>query len=94
MAARSRLKVLTAGHKHKHNACRVEFGVCVSGYTYIRRIKTPQNMWGGLSEDSTQAQANTRPLKHKANRLVTGALRLSVAGVRRQEVVGMVASLC
>ncbi len=51
-------------------------------------------MWGGLSEDSTQAQANTRPLKHKANRLVTGALRLSVAGVRRQEVVGMVASLC
>jgi len=42
-------------------------------------------MWGSLSEDSTQAQANTRPLRHKANRLVTGALRLSVAGVRRQE---------
>jgi len=43
-------------------------------------------MWGSFSEDSTQAQANTRPLRHKANRLVTGALRLSVAGVRRQEV--------
>jgi len=45
-------------------------------------------MWGSLSEDSTQAQANTLPLRHKAIRLVTGALRLSVAGVRRQEVVG------
>ena len=42
-------------------------------------------MWGSLSEDSTQAQANTRPLRHKADRLVTGALRLSVAGVRRPD---------
>ncbi len=26
----------------------------LSGYTYIRRIRSPQNMWGSLSEDSTQ----------------------------------------
>ena len=88
LAARSRLTVLTAGHERKHNACRAEVGSCVGGYTYIRRIRGPQNMWGSWSEDSTQAQANTRPLRHKAKRLVTGALRLSVAGVRRQEVVG------
>ncbi len=30
---------LTAGHKHKHNACRAEIGGCVSGYTYISRVK-------------------------------------------------------
>jgi len=40
LAARSRLKVLTAGHECKHNACRAEVGGCVSGYTYIRRIGT------------------------------------------------------
>ncbi len=82
-AVRSRLTVPTAGHERKHNACRAEVGGCVSGYTYIRRIRSPQNVCGSLSEDSTPAQANTRP-----RRLVTGALRLSVAGVRRQEVVG------
>ncbi len=82
------MTVLTAGHERKHNACRAEIGGCVSGYTYASRIRSPQNVCGSLSEDSTQAQANTRPLRHKANRLVSGALRLSVAGVRRQEVVG------
>ena len=39
LAVRSRLKVLTAGHKRKHDvdACRAEVGGCISGYTYIRR---------------------------------------------------------
>ena len=29
---------LTAGHERKHNACRAEFGGCISGYTYITRV--------------------------------------------------------
>ncbi len=78
----------TAGHERKHNACRAESEVAVVVIPISEEYEAPQNMWGSLSEDSTQAQANTRPLRHKANRLVTGALRLSVAGVRRQEVVG------
>ncbi|DBA69097.1 TPA: hypothetical protein ACH3X2_013122 [Trebouxia sp. C0005] len=46
---------LTAGHERKHNACRAELEVG-SSYTYIRRTRSPQNMWG-------KAGAKT-PLRH------------------------------
>ena len=41
-----------------------------SVYTYISRVKSPQNVYLGLLEDSSQAQADTRPLRHKADKLV------------------------
>ena len=52
MAVRLRLTVQTAGHERKHNACRAEIGGCVSGYTYISRVKSPQNVCVGLLEDT------------------------------------------
>ncbi len=30
------------GHVRKHNACRAEIGGCMSGHTYISRVKGPQ----------------------------------------------------
>ena len=56
-------------------------GYC-SGYTYISRVKSPQNVCLGLLKDSSQAQAGTRPLRHKADKLVTGALKLCSLVVR------------
>ncbi len=42
---------LTAGHERKHNACRAEVGGCISGYTYISRVKSPQNVCRGSFEE-------------------------------------------
>ena len=39
-----------------------------SVYTYISRVKSPQNVCLGLLKDSSQAQAGTRPLRHKADK--------------------------
>ena len=52
--------------------------------TYISRVSSPQNVCRSLSVDLTQAQADTRPLMHKANRLVTRVLKLSLSVVRRR----------
>ncbi len=40
-------------------------------------------MCQGWFEESRQAQAGIRPLRHKADRLVTGALKLCSVVVRR-----------
>ena len=72
-----------ASHECKHSACRADIGGCVCGYAFISRVKVLQNVCGSLSEDISQAQANTRLLWHKADRLVTGALWLAVAGASR-----------
>jgi len=53
--------VPTAGHERKHNACRAEIGGCVSDYTYISRVKGPQNVCRGSVEECNQAQAGTGP---------------------------------
>ena len=53
-----------------------------SVYTYISRL-SPQNVCLGLLEDSSQAQADTPPLRHKADKLVTSALKLCLLVVRR-----------
>jgi len=39
-AAKTRLKIPTAGHQRKHNACRAEIKGCVSGYTHFSRDTT------------------------------------------------------
>jgi len=57
----ARLAVPTAGHERKHNACRADIGGCVSGYTYISRVKSPQNACRGSVEECNQAQAGTYP---------------------------------
>ncbi len=36
-----------AGHKRKHIACRADNRGCVSGYTYISKVKSPQNVCRG-----------------------------------------------
>ena len=73
------MKVLTAGHERKHNACRAEVGGCVSGYTYISRVKSPQNVCrGSLKSAIRHRQVIVHRTRHKANRLVTGALKLSL----------------
>jgi len=41
LAVRSRLTVLTVGHKRKHRACRAQIGGCGSDHTYISRVKYP-----------------------------------------------------
>jgi len=61
LTVRARLTVPTAGHERKHNACRADIGGCVSGYTYIRRVKSPQNVCRGSVEECNQAHAGTCP---------------------------------
>jgi len=61
LTIRARLTVPTAGHERKHNACRAEIGGCVSGFTYISRVKSPQNVCRGSFEECNQAQAGTCP---------------------------------
>jgi len=39
LTVRARLTVPKAGHERKHNASRADIGGCVSGYTYISRVK-------------------------------------------------------
>ena len=63
-------------------------------YTYISRVKSPQNERKGRFEESRQAQAITRPLRHKAYRLVTGVLKLCSVVVRNGLVYAAAASLC
>ena len=59
-------KVQMASHERKHSACRADIGGCVYGYAFISRVKFLQSVCGSLSEDSSQAQANTRLLRHKS----------------------------
>jgi len=61
LTVRARLTVPTAGHERKHNACRADIGGCVSGYTYISRVKSPQNACRGSVEECNQAHAGTCP---------------------------------
>ncbi len=77
---------MTAGHKRKHNECRTEVRGCVSGYTYISRVKSPESVYqecvSMYFEECNQAQADARPrFRHKADRLVTGALELLLLAV-------------
>ena len=51
----------TAGHERKHNACRAEVGGCVSGYTYISRVKGPQNVNIAISAECTVPKASVVP---------------------------------
>ena len=53
-----------------------------SVYTYISRVKSPQNVCLGLLKDSSQAQAGTRPLRHKADKFLTDTLKLCLLIVR------------
>jgi len=39
LTVRARLTVLTASRERKHNACRAEIGVCLSGYTCINKFQ-------------------------------------------------------
>jgi len=57
----ARLTVPPAGHERKHKACRAEIGGCVSGYTYISRVKGPQNVCRGSVEECNQAHVGTGP---------------------------------
>ena len=43
LTIRLRLTVQMASHERKHNAHRAEIGVC-QWYTYISRVKSPQNV--------------------------------------------------
>ena len=61
LTIRARLTVPTAGHERKHNACRAEIGGCVSGYTYISKVKSPQSVCRGSVEECIQAHAGTCP---------------------------------
>ncbi len=46
-------------------------------YTYIRRVKSPQNVCRGSVEECNQAFAGlVHRIRHKADRLVTGTLKL------------------
>lgn len=49
------------GHEPKHNACRAEIAACVSDYTYINRVNSPQNVHRGCLDDCNQAQADAHP---------------------------------
>ena len=46
-SAKARLKIPTAGHQRKHNACRAEIKGCVSGCTHFSRDTTRVSQ-GGL----------------------------------------------
>jgi len=68
-----------AGHEPKEKACRSARGWS-NVYICISRVKSPQNVCQGWFEESRQAQAGIRPLRHKADRLVTAALLWLFAG--------------
>ncbi len=82
----------TAGHELSHKQCR-SVTRWSSGYAYISRVKGPQNERKGRFEESRQAQADTRPLRHKADRLVTGGLKLCSVVVRHGFVYASAASV-
>ena len=63
--ARSRLAEIAAGHKFKHKAC----SSVAMRWPVLSRVTSPQNVYLGLLEDSSQAQADTRPLQHNADKL-------------------------
>ena len=56
------------GHERKHNACRADFGVCVSGYTYISRVTSLQNVCRGSAEGCNQAHAGACPQNQAQDR--------------------------
>jgi len=58
LAVRSRLTVLTVGHKRKHSACRAQIVGCGSDHTYISRVKYPQNVCRGSFTECNWAQAD------------------------------------
>jgi len=84
LTVRARLTVLMAGHESKHNACRVEIGGCVSDYTYISRVKSPQNVCSEalLKSAIRHRQMLVQRFRHKADRLMTSALKLLLLDVR------------
>ncbi len=56
------------GHERKHDACRADFGVCVSGYTYISRVTSLQNVCRGSVEGCNQAHADACPQNQAQDR--------------------------
>ena len=87
MASVTNCKGKANSHERKHNACRADIGDCVIGYTYINRLETPRNVRRGSVVQCSQAHAGTCPQKPgtslclKADRLVTGALKLLLLAV-------------
>ncbi len=79
---RLKLTVLTAGHERKHNACRAEIERCISAYTYISRVKALR-MWveALLKSAIRHRQVLVHRIRHKADRLLTGALELLLPAV-------------
>jgi len=68
--------VPTASHERKHNACRAEIGGCASGYTSIRMYVE------ALSKSAIRhRQVLVHRIRHRADRLVTGALKLLLLAI-------------
>ena len=90
-----RLTVLTAGHERKHNACRADIGGCVSGYTYISRVKSPQNLCRGSVEEWTPvdtASAGMHPAS-AASALEPGEMVAEGAGGGQRDEEGLSADV-
>jgi len=67
----------SAGHEHQAACNRIQRRAEVH-YTYISRVESPQNVCRGSVEECSQAHAEVlvHTTRHKADRLVTGALKL------------------
>ena len=67
----------SAGHEHQAAGNRIQRRAEVH-YTYISRVQSPQNVCRGSVEECNQAHAEVlvHTTRHKADRLVTGALKL------------------
>jgi len=74
--------VPTASHERKHNACRADIGGCVSGYTSISRVKALRMYVEALSKSAIRhRQVLVHRIRHRADRLVTGALKLLLLAI-------------
>ncbi len=71
-----------AGHERKHNARRAETGGCVSGIPISAELKALRMCVEALLKSAIRhRQVLVHRARHKANRLVTGGLKLPLLAV-------------